>query len=139
MNGQEEMYKGAESVSSDTSITTIARTMQTMDISAVPVDADGQLVGMVIDRDIAILAVANAQDISSLSTDDLMIKDVISCRATEDVDDAVRFKESKKIRRLPGLDERERMIGMLSLGDFSHAASHDPTAEAPKAVRAHYA
>jgi len=46
--------------------------------------------------------------------------------------------EAKKVRRLPVVDENKRMIGMLSLGDVSHAASQRTSAELMKAVSAHH-
>jgi signal-transduction protein with cAMP-binding, CBS, and nucleotidyltransferase domain len=46
--------------------------------------------------------------------------------------------ESKQIRRLP-VDTNKRMVGMISLGDVSHAASQKITAEVTRAVSAHHA
>jgi hypothetical protein len=37
------------------------------------------------------------------------------------------------------LDEAKRMVGMVSLGDISHALSQDITGEVTKAVSAHHA
>jgi CBS domain-containing protein len=46
--------------------------------------------------------------------------------------------ESKKVRRLPVIDEKKRMVGMLSLGDISHAASHELCGELMTAVAEHH-
>jgi CBS domain-containing protein len=50
------MHKGVECVSPDTAINAIAKRMRELDVGAIPVAADGKLVGMVTDRDIAIRA-----------------------------------------------------------------------------------
>lgn len=67
-----------------------------------------------------------------------MTEGMIYCQDSQDVNDAVRIMESKKIRRLMVLDENKRMVGMLSLGDVSHTASHEIAAEVMKAVSAHH-
>ena len=46
--------------------------------------------------------------------------------------------ESKKIRRLPVLDKSEKVVGMVSLGDVSHALPQNLTGEVTKAVSAHH-
>lgn len=139
MKVKEAMHKGVEWVSPDTPLTTVAKKMQQYDIGAVPVGENDRLIGMVTDRDVTVRALANGKDVSKLTARDVMTKGVIYCREAEEVDDAVRTMESKHIRRLPVLNANKRMVGMLSLGDVSSAASKEITAEVMKAVSAHHA
>ena len=67
-----------------------------------------------------------------------MTSGVVYCRDNEDVEDAVRILEGKQICRLPVLDEAMQMVGMVSLGDISHALSRDRTGEVTRAVSAHH-
>ena len=138
MKVHEMMHKGIESVAPETSVVELAKKMMQHDIGAIPVGENDQLIGMVTDRDIIVRAVANGKDISKLTARDVMTKGMIYCQDSEDVNDAVRIMESKKIRRLPVLNENKRMVGMLSLGDVSHAASHEIAAVVMKAVSAHH-
>ena len=138
MKVHEMMHKGIESVAPETPVVTLAKMMMQHDIGAIPVGENDQLIGMVTDRDIIVRAVANGKDISKLTARDVMTKGMIYCQDSEDVGDAVRIMESKKIRRLPVLNENKRMVGMLSLGDVSHAASHEIAAVVMKAVSAHH-
>jgi CBS domain-containing protein len=131
------MHKGVECVSPDTAINAIAKRMRELDVGAIPVAADGKLVGMVTDRDIAIRCVADSQDISKVNAKDVMTSGVVYCRDNEDVEDAVRIMEGK-LRRLPVLNEAMQMVGMVSLGDVSHALPRDITGEVAKAVSAHH-
>ena len=133
------MHKGVEWVSPDTSIVALARKMQQFDIGAIPVGENDRLIGMVTDRDIVIRGVADGKDPSKLTARDVMTKGVIYCRDSEDVDEAARIMESKQIRRLPVIDANKRMVGMISLGDVSHAASREVAAEVTRAVSAHHA
>jgi CBS domain-containing protein len=139
MKVREAMHKSVEWVEPGTTVKALAQAMRKHDIGAIPVGENDRLVGMVTDRDIVIRAFAEEKDSSSLTARDVMTKGIVYCRDTEEVDDAVRIMEQKKIRRLPVLDENKRMVGMLSLGDISHATSHELTGEVTKAVTGHHA
>jgi CBS domain-containing protein len=138
MQVKEAMHAGVEWVEPDTSISTVAKKMRDLDIGAIPVCERDHLVGMITDRDITCRAVAKVTDLSKLTASDVMTKDVIYCRDTEDLQDAIHIMEDKQIRRMPAIDEDKRMVGMLSLGDVSHAASQQITGEVVKAVSDHH-
>ncbi|WP_036264501.1 CBS domain-containing protein [Methylocapsa aurea] len=133
------MHKGVEWVSPDTIVTALAKKMQQFDIGAIPIGENDRLIGMVTDRDITVRGVANGKDLSKLTARDVMTAGVIYCKDNEDVDEAARIMESKQVRRLPVIDANKRMVGMISLGDVSHAASPKIAAEVTKAVSAHHA
>ena len=139
MKVKQMMHKGVQWVSPDTPVTTLAKKMKKYDVGALPVGENDRLVGMVTDRDIAIRGVANTKNVSKLTARDIMTKGVIWCRDSENADDAARIMETKHLRRLPVIDENKRMVGMLSLGDISHAASQRIAAEVTKGVSAHHA
>jgi CBS domain-containing protein len=63
-----------------------------------------------------------------------MSKDVTYCFDDQDVSEAAQLMESKQIHRLPVLNRKKRMIGMLSLGDIGRRASHELTGEVVAAV-----
>jgi CBS domain-containing protein len=140
MKVKEMMHKGVEWVSPETPVTTLAKKMLNQDIGAIPIGENDRLVGMVTDRDITLRAVAKAdgKDLSKLTARDVMTKGVIWCRDGDNAADAARLMETKNVRRLPVIDEHKRMVGMLSLGDISHAAPQRIAAEVTKAVSAHH-
>jgi CBS domain-containing protein len=138
MKVKNAMHKNAEWVSPETPIAQIAKKMKDLDIGSLPVGENDRLIGMVTDRDIACRGVANGKDVSKLTARDVMSKGIVYCTDTEDLDDAVRLMETKKIRRLPVINEQKRMVGILSLGDVSHAASREMSGEVIAAVSAHH-
>jgi CBS domain-containing protein len=138
MKVKDMMHKGVEYVAPNARLHMIAKKMRDADIGAIPVCDDGRAVGMVTDRDIAIRALANGKDISKIEARDVMSRNVISCRDSEEAEDALRVMESKKIRRLPVVNDAEKLIGMISLGDISHALSREVTGKVTKAVSAHH-
>ncbi|MDK1386243.1 Hypoxic response protein 1 [Ensifer psoraleae] len=139
MRISEAMHSGVRWISPDTDLRTAARIMKDDDIGALPVGENDRLVGMVTDRDMALRAFANGHDVSSLTVRDVMTNEIVFCRTSESIEDAIHLMEEKKIRRLPVINEDKRMVGMLSLGDISHCSSREMTGELLKAVSDHHA
>ena len=138
MKVKDMMHKGVACVSPDTAIDAVAKKMRELDVGAIPVASDGALVGMITDLDRTVRCVAVNETMSKIMAKDVMTSGVVYCRDNEDVEDAVRIMEGKQIRRLPVLDEAMQMVGMVSLGDVSHALPRDITGEVAKAVSAHH-
>lgn len=139
MKVKDMMHKGVEYVAPNAKLHVIAKKMRDHDIGALPVCEGGKTVGMVTDRDIAIRALANGKDLSAIEARDVMSRNVIFCRDSEDAEDALRMMENKKVRRLPVVNDAEKLVGMISLGDISHALSREATGKVTKAVSAHHA
>lgn len=139
MKVRDAMHNGVAWVGPDEPVTELARRMKSEDIGSIPVGEDDRLVGMVTDRDIALRAVADGRDIDGLTARDVMTDGVVWCRADDDIEEAAALMERRRIRRLPVIDENKRMIGIVSLGDMSHAADNGTTAEVARAVSAHHA
>lgn len=138
MKVKQAMHKQAEWCDPSTPISELAKIMKSKDIGAIPIGENDKLVGMVTDRDIAIRGVANGRDTTKLMARDVMSGKIIYCTEDEDIEDAVRLMEEKKVRRLPVINAKKRMVGMLSLGDVSHAAGQSLSGELVKAVSAHH-
>ncbi len=138
MKVKNAMHKGAEWVAPETPVAQVAKKMKKLDVGSIPVGENDKLIGMVTDRDITCRAVANGRDMGALTARDVMTKGIFYCRDNEELDDALRIMESRKVRRLPVINEKKRMVGMLSLGDISHAASHELSGELCAAVSAHH-
>lgn len=138
MKVREAMHEGVEWRSPDTPLNEISALMRDEDIGAVPIGQNDRLVGMLTDRDIACRAFKNGKDAAALTAGDVMSKGIVYCTANEEVDDAIRLMESKQIRRLPVLNDKKRMIGMLSLGDVTHSVPRELAGELARSVSDHH-
>jgi CBS domain-containing protein len=138
MKVKDVMHRGAEWVEPQTPVSDIARRMRDMDIGSIPVGENDRLIGMVTDRDIACRGVANGADTGRLTARDVMSKGIFYCNDTEELEDALRIMEQKQVRRLPVINDKKRMVGMLSLGDIADAASHELSGEVIASVSAHH-
>ena len=116
---RELMTQDVRSCPSGTTLIDAARTMRDDDIGDVIVlDDDGGLRGIVTDRDIAIRAVAEGADPSSMTVGDICSGDVMTVSPDTDAAEAVRMMRAGAIRRLP-VTEDGRPVGIVSIGDLA--------------------
>lgn len=138
MKVKDVMHKGATCVAPDTLVREIAKRMRDKDVGAIPVKANGHLVGIVTDRDITCRALADGADIARMTARDVMTADVVCCSPDDDVEIAIEVMEERQVRRLPVTDSDKTMIGMLSLGDISHKVKKELSGEVLRAVSGHH-
>ena len=73
---------------------------------------------MITDRDIAVRGIAKGYG-PDTPVKELMTNDVICVREDEDVEDAASKMSRAQVRRLPVIDDQERLCGIVSVGDLS--------------------
>ena len=137
MKVKEAMHIGVEWRTPDTSVAELARLMAAEDIGAIPIGENDRLVGMVTDRDIALRAFENANPMKKTARD-VMSKGIVYCMENENIEDAMHLMEQKEIRRLPVINDKKRMVGILSIGDISHAVNQSLSGELIRAVSDHH-
>jgi CBS domain-containing protein len=138
MKVKDVMHKGAAWVEPNTTVQEVAKRMRETDVGSLPVRADGQLLGIVTDRDIACRALANTDNVAKVMAKDVMTKHVVCCSEDDDISAAIDIMEAKKIRRMPVVDSHKAMVGMLSLGDISHKVAKERAGEVLRAVSGHH-
>jgi CBS domain-containing protein len=138
MKVRQAMHAGVDWCAPETRLSDIAKIMRDADVGAVPIGEDDRLIGMVTDRDIVCRGFADGKDPASLTARDVMTQGIVYCTEDQSMEDAIHLMEKRRIRRMPVLNGKKRMTGMLSLGDVSHAADHESTGELAEAVSAHH-
>ena len=124
---KEAMSRDVKTVGPDQPIQEAARIMLDLDIGALPVGDKDKLVGMITDRDIAVRGVAKGNG-PDTPVRDLMSNDVICARIDEDCFEVASRMSEAQVRRLPVIDQSERLCGIVSLGDLAREDASD-TAE----------
>lgn len=96
-----------------------ARLMDEFDIGCVPV-VDERLspIGMVTDRDIALATYRTKLSPHAIYIRSVMSNEIFSCAPGDTVQGAERTMRDWQVRRLPVVDEKGRLCGMLSLNDI---------------------
>ena len=113
------MSRNAQFVSPGESLQRAAQLMGELNVGALPVCDGDRLVGMVTDRDITVRGVAQGRAADQCAVSEVMSTHVRSCREDQDVDDVLDEMSDVQIRRVPVVDDRKRLVGIVSLGDLS--------------------
>jgi CBS domain-containing protein len=108
------------------SLNAAARIMWDHDCGCAPViDAHGRLVGIVTDRDICMAAYTQGLPLEAIPVQRVMSAKVVSCGRGDDLEAAHRLMRTHEIHRLPVVDSRGRLAGLLSLSDLvTHACGN---------------
>ena len=135
IRAHELMTRRVATVHPVTSVERAARLMEECDCGALPVVGDnGVLVGMVTDRDIAIRVVARGRDVRNAIVADCMTDHVFACYADESIAECMRQMARHRVRRMPIVDERGRLVGILAQGDLARHSARHPVPEERRAV-----
>ncbi len=130
---KELMTSKVQWVSPDLSIRECAQKMRELNVGALPVQENNQLLGIITDRDICCRAVADNKDAAATKAREIMSQGITSCFDEQDCSDAAHLMEDRHIRRLPVLDKGKHMVGFLSVGDLARC-SHDLAGEVLEAT-----
>jgi len=101
-----------------TTLEEIATIMRHEDVGAVPIIDDGEVVGIVTDRDIVVRCVAEGGDPGESTAEDILTEGLITVTPDSEVEDAQALMSRHQIRRLPVVREG-RLEGVISLGDMA--------------------
>lgn len=105
-----------------------AQLMKDEDVGPIPVVADQKtrrLVGIVTDRDLALKVVAQRRNIPSVRVEEVMSSNPVTCHANDDLQKAIDAMERNQVRRIPVVDNNDRLIGIIAQADVAIRA-HQP-------------
>jgi len=108
----------------DTTLEEIAIKMREENIGAIPIIDDGNITGIITDRDIVVRAVAEGEDCSQCTADEILSEEPRTIEAEALIEDAAELMARYQIRRLLVLEDGE-LAGIISLGDVSVKAGED--------------
>jgi CBS domain-containing protein len=132
MKAHEIMSRNPTSVTPDTTLVDAARLMKDENIGVIPVvdSLDSRrLIGVVTDRDIAVRAVAAGRDGITTSVGHIMTADVRTSGPDDSVNDVMALMGREQIRRVPIVDERGTLVGIIAQADIVLEAKDDKKAE----------
>jgi CBS domain-containing protein len=135
MNISELMSKDPRTVSPDTPVSEAAQLMKEEDIGMVPViervggaETRGRLVGVITDRDIAIRTVAEGRA-SDSPVRDVMSSGVRTATPDDSVESVMELMGREQVRRVPIVDERGSLVGVVSQADLARKAKNEGRVE----------
>jgi CBS domain-containing protein len=100
-----------------------AQIMWEHDCGIVPVtDAENCVVGLITDRDVAMAAYTRGLPLAGVQVAGVMTNEVFGCVPTDSLESAMGAMRRWRVRRLPVLDRKGRILGILSLADIVREA-----------------
>lgn len=128
------MTKDVQTVTADTVLKEAAQIMKARDFGSVPVVEGRKPIGVITDRDIAIRGVAEGRDPSSTRVSDVMTKEVVAVRETDDLREAERLMHDRQLRRLPVLNDQDELVGYLAMAKVARSESPEQTGKVIQGV-----
>jgi CBS domain-containing protein len=98
-----------------------AQMMKEQDTGIIPIvesEYSRKVIGVVTDRDLCLMVVAEGRNPESVTVKEVMTSDVIACRPDADVEKAVALMRENRIRRIPVLDADWMILGIVSMADL---------------------
>jgi CBS domain-containing protein len=115
---RDTMTGNPHSIDASASVVEAAQLMREGHIGSLPITHDGQLVGMITDRDITTRVVADAVDHMKAPVGDVSSRDLITVEPDRDLDEALQLMAVHQVRRLPVV-ENGRLVGIVAQADVA--------------------
>ena len=116
------MTPGPACCAPDTRLEAVAKLMVQHNCGEIPVvEADGQLLGVVTDRDIVCRVLATGKNPLDHTAQDCMSQPAITVHPDTSLTDVMATMERHQIRRLPVVDDHERCVGIVAQADLAWA------------------
>jgi CBS domain-containing protein len=117
----EVMTKNPVCCRPDDMVVKVAQMMQSENIGSIPVIENEQtqkLIGIVTDRDLALKIVAEGRDVKSTKVEEVMTREVVTCRTGDDLQMALDVMAEHQLRRIPIVDD-DKIVGIIAQADVA--------------------
>lgn len=120
MKARDIMTENPATITPETPAREAARLMESHDVGSLPVveGTDRRLVGVVTDRDLAIRVLARGES-PEVQIREVMSSNVQCCKAEDSLDDVENAMGKYQVRRIPIVDDKNRVIGMVAQADLA--------------------
>lgn len=132
MNVQEIMTRDPAVATPGMTAREAARLMQREDTGVLPVvesDSSRRLLGVVTDRDLAIRVVAEGRDGETRVSEVMSGDRLATARPEDSLDRVMETMSGEQVRRIPIVDERGALVGIVSQADIVLKARDEHKAE----------
>ncbi|WP_375742628.1 CBS domain-containing protein [Corallococcus interemptor] len=126
LTARDIMTRQVRTARRDSSLREVAQLMRDEDCGVVPiVDAQGRLLGLVTDRDLALRAFTGQRAVDGLRAADVMTEELEAVLPEEDLHGVIELMGRHQVRRIPVVEPDDRLVGIIALGDIASRADQD--------------
>lgn len=100
----------------------VAQLMQRDNLGSIPVienDQTQKLVGILTDRDLVLKVIAKGQDAKTTKVEAIMTRQMVTCQAEDDVQQAVDAMAKHQLRRILIVDNDHKIVGIIAQADIA--------------------
>jgi CBS domain-containing protein len=119
---REVMTDRPRCITPETPVSEAARLMKSEDVGSLPILDGERLTGIVTDRDIVLQAVAEEKDPRGMPVREVASRDLVTVGQDEDLSEALKRMASNQLRRIPVVDEDDRLVGIITQADVAREA-----------------
>jgi CBS domain-containing protein len=95
----------------------VAAKMKELNVGAIPIIENGQIMGMITDRDLVIRGIAERKPNSQKVTD-VMSEHLVTVSPDMSIEEASQLMAKHQVRRLPVV-QNGQLVGIVALGDLA--------------------
>jgi CBS domain-containing protein len=113
--------KGSQvlTISKGATVLEAARMMNEHKCGSLLVTEDTQLQGIITERDVLSRVVATQRDPAATPVLAVMTQEIAVCKPETSIEEARTVMRNRRIRHLPVVDEHDKLIGLVSIGDLN--------------------
>lgn len=108
-----------------TTLRSAAKIMEEYECGSLPICENGELVGIITDRDIVIFGLASDKDVDECTVEEIMTTRVFTCYEDDTLEVAADTMGDLEVRRLVVLGEDNKITGIISVSDMIKCADND--------------
>ena len=113
------MVRDVVTIDSSATLRDAAERMRETNVGVLPVMEWGQVRGVVTDRDLVVRGIARGADPATTRVVECMTDRIVCAGADWTVDDARAVMAKGQVGRLPVVDDRNRLLGIVTLGSLA--------------------
>lgn len=121
----EVMTEKLRTIEADKSVAYAAKMMRDEDVGLAPIVEGDRLVGTLTDRDIAVRVVAEGKDPEATMAREVASTDIVTVDPRQDLDEALRLMAQHQVRRIPVVEDGDRLVGIVAQADVARRQSDD--------------
>ena len=109
------MNEEFETITPDASVEEAALLMKASGVGALPVKNNGEVLGVVTDRDITIKAIASGMDPRETPVQRIMTRELVYTNEDSSIEEALKSMKIHNIRRLLVLNDKHKLVGCIHI------------------------
>ena len=126
MKVKQVMTPDAKAIWLTESLADAAKLMWQNDCGVLPIIKDGRkVIGLITDRDVCMACAMRDRNPSTISVEEVMTGQVYAVNPEDNIDQALQVMQQHQIRRLPVIDPKGELQGILSMNDIVLHAKPD--------------